>query len=785
VRLALVSSRELFPRLNVSELIDLSQAPVAFPADLEAAYDIVRAGTRFTFTPKLGTKSGPRVRGGTRALPPFTSCSTSFTGDGASLPITLSAPPVFDISLKPSLDLLYTSANGLERFVVSAEPTISVQGGVSVAVAFEGKVECTLELFTIRIPVGGPLALVIGGLVPVGVGIEASGKLTVAQLGLSTKVETKAKASIGLACPGGTNCEFVKSLGDFSLTATPTIDAPSLGDLRVDVGLAAFGFVKAAIGNPFLKSLRFEAVSAKAGGKLTGSFAPVVTQILDAAYKSDYKLSLEASAGVGADLSGALALLGLSGIASKELVISTDLATSPAGIATGAVSATIARAPTSDAVDPGRFQTGDTVTAAVKLDPASLEFLGVYNVGTVILVRNSGGQRTELGRVSASADQSEFAIPFVAKDAGSVNELFAFLVTKALPLELLQLEIGNAQSTTRSLQVSPGDRHTCAVLVDGRVKCWGKNDFGALGDGTLTDSPTPVVVVGISNAVAVAAGNDLSCAALADGTIKCWGSSSTVAPPFTVPGFTEATTVTLGQGHLCSIGKSGALRCWGNSNQGQVGAGTFAPANAGVAPQGITTALSVSAGSIHTCAVLGNGSVSCWGLNNFADLSSNVPVAVGLPGATAVGSGSIHTCARLAGGTVKCWGNNGGGQLGNGGTADSISPVDVLGITNATTVSAGRSVHSCAHLAGGMIKCWGANQFGQVGDGTSSSTNGVLTPTAVLGITNAVTVSVGGYVSCAPLTDGTLKCWGGNEVGQLGDGTKVDSSVPVTVNLLP
>jgi Dockerin type I domain len=477
VTLGLVSIRELFPNLNVSELIDLSQAPVAFPPELAATYDIQRTGNTFTFTPKLA--AAPSLSGegesavaaaiGTRALPPFSSCETTITGfsEGSPLPIGLSAPPLFSVTISPALDLVYTSANGLERFVVSAEPTIKVEGGLSVTAAFEGKIECTVDLFTIRIPVGGPLSFVIGGLVPVGIGLEASGKVTLATLSIGTKVETKAKAEIGLACPGGTNCEFVKSLGDFSLTATPKIVTPSLGNLRVEPSLAAFGFVKAAIGNPFLSSLRFDAFKAKAGGKLVGSFAPEISQIIDTTYKSNYQLSLEASAGVGANLSGALRLLGLSNVTALGLVISTDLAKSPTGLSTGAVSASIVRAPTSDSTDPARFQTGDTVNFTVKLDPTSINFLGLYNVGTVLLVRNSGSQQTEVGRVTASDGQTDFDVAFTAPGPGSISEFTAFAVTTLLPLDILSLEIGAAQPTTGvTVSVQPG----AATLAPGATQ---------------------------------------------------------------------------------------------------------------------------------------------------------------------------------------------------------------------------------------------------------------------------------------------------------------------------
>lgn len=443
VTLQLVSLREMFPNLAIRQTLDLARAPVQFPAELAAKYDIARSGDTYTFTPRPGAfgAAGSRQRAlaatGTSALPPFTSCESSFS----ALPIALSAPPLFSVTISPSLDLLYTAANGLERFVVQAEPVFKVEGGLSVTAAFEGKIDCKLELFVFRVPVGGPLSLFIGGLVPVGAGIEAGGKFTIASMGIGSKVEAKAKARIGLACPGGSNCEFVRALTDSNLTYTPTMDLPSIGDLRVEPTLMAYGYFKAEIGNPFLRRIRFEAFTARAGGKLAGSFAHKLSQITDTAYKSDYKVSLEAGAGVGADLQGALNLLGLSSVSALELTISTDLAQSPVG---------------SMSVDRAMFNAGDSVNFSVHFDPAHKDFfagLGPYNIRRVLLVRMNGLQTTVVAAAEAAAGQTEFTLPFTASDFGSAGEFTAFVVTGLLPLDVLALEVGRATAYAMDLQL--------------------------------------------------------------------------------------------------------------------------------------------------------------------------------------------------------------------------------------------------------------------------------------------------------------------------------------------
>src|SRR5947199_3095476 len=161
---------------------------------------------------------------------------------------------------------------------------------------------------------------------------------------------------------------------------------------------------------------------------------------------------------------------------------------------------------------------------------------------------------------------------------------------------------------------------------------------------------------------------------------------------------------------------------------------------------------------------------------------------------TAVAAGGLHTCMRLPDGTVQCWGRNNFGQLGNGdGSLTSTSvPVAVRGLTTATRVGTG-DAHTCALLGDGTVQCWGVGDSGQRGDGTFNNISTV--PVAVVGmggaghLTNAVAVAARGYHSCALLGDGTVRCWGRNADGQLGDGTVADpatgppgSSTPVQVS---
>jgi alpha-tubulin suppressor-like RCC1 family protein len=182
---------------------------------------------------------------------------------------------------------------------------------------------------------------------------------------------------------------------------------------------------------------------------------------------------------------------------------------------------------------------------------------------------------------------------------------------------------------------------------------------------------------------------------------------------------------------------------------------------------GITGATAVSVGR-GFCALLADGTVRCRGA---ADPPGIISVA-------ALSSGYSHDCALLEAGTIQCWGANDNGQLGVGTAAESdVPPSTVLGITDAAGVSAGYN-ETCAVLADGTVRCWGVNSYGQLGDGTTTDSS---VPVTVLGLTDAVAACTGDGHSCARLRDGSVQCWGANSFGQLGNGTTTDSTVPVVV----
>ena len=266
---------------------------------------------------------------------------------------------------------------------------------------------------------------------------------------------------------------------------------------------------------------------------------------------------------------------------------------------------------------------------------------------------------------------------------------------------------------------------------------------------------------------------------------------------FTVPEVSNAADVTAGDYHACVLLQDGEVRCSGHNGMGQLGNGATTNSSTPVPVVQMTQAAGVTTGGFHSCAVLRDGTVQCWGQNDVGQLgdgttnSSSTPVTVnGITSAIAVAAGYKHTCAVLQNGTVKCWGDNSYGELGDGNailqsqrggpsTAHSSNPVTVVGITTAVAVTASDGYHSCAVLQSGSMRCWGDNVSGQLGDGSRTT---AIIPVSVSGISTAVAVSSGDFHTCALLGNGSVMCWGLNFSGQLGDGTGWDSNTPVQVS---
>ncbi|MDI3282658.1 hypothetical protein [Polyangium sp. 15x6] len=391
--------------------------------------------------------------------------------------------------------------------------------------------------------------------------------------------------------------------------------------------------------------------------------------------------------------------------------------------------------------------------------------------------------------------------------------------------------------------VSSGGGFTCAVLSDEKARCWGSASDGAIGsEGTenLGDEPGEMghhlraVELGEgARVVEVVTGGSFSCALLRDGRVKCWGTKSHGvlglglgkavgnepgdmgdALPFVNLG-TGATvkSIAAGSTHICALLADGRVKCWGDGFRGALGLGDTEdrgddPAEMGDALPAVdlgasAVVLAISAAQYHSCALLTSGHVKCWGSGSLGQLGTgnketrgDDPGEMGdaLPAidlgngakALAVAAWGNHTCALLHDGRVKCWGSGTDGSTGQGDTlhrgdepgemGDALPAVD-LGVGATATAISG----DCVLLDGGRVKCWGYNGYGTLGLGDTKARGdepgemGDHLPYVDLGA-GAVAVAVvpRGSHTCVILQEGRIKCWGGNILGQLGLGDHED-----------
>jgi alpha-tubulin suppressor-like RCC1 family protein len=328
----------------------------------------------------------------------------------------------------------------------------------------------------------------------------------------------------------------------------------------------------------------------------------------------------------------------------------------------------------------------------------------------------------------------------------------------------------------REVRVSSGSGHNCAIVPVGEVRCWGRNDFGQLGNGSTTDSLVTVAVSGLSGVTQISAGSQHTCAVLESGEARCWGrndfgqlgtgSASDSSPtPVAVNGLAGVTQIVAGHYHTCALVNGGEVRCWGQGIDGRLGNGATVDSSEPVAVVGLSGATQIAAGGFHSCAVVSGGEVRCWGYNDYGVLGngstvkSSTPVAVsGLSGVTQISAGSQHTCAVLEGGEARCWGWNNVGQLGNGaGRNFSLLPVTVIDIAGVTQIAAGH-FHTCAILSGGDARCWGSNNFGQLGYRYFGGFE--VRPKVVSGLSGGTQIASGNSDSCAVVMSREVQCWG-------------------------
>jgi alpha-tubulin suppressor-like RCC1 family protein len=372
-----------------------------------------------------------------------------------------------------------------------------------------------------------------------------------------------------------------------------------------------------------------------------------------------------------------------------------------------------------------------------------------------------------------------------------------------------------------AVQVSCGSEFTCALLVDGSVRCWGRNQFGQLGlNGPATFTSVPVAVPGLAGAAKSISSTDAehTCALLTNGSVNCWGSdfegelgnntpmtADFSATPFNVgglPGPASAIAVNGDEFSCAVMASDGSIWCWGDNIWGELGNGT----SGGSAPfpvqaLALTGATAIGGGESFMCS-LALGGVYCWGEDTNGQLGNGTlpsngmvtrPGSVfGLGGGTTplmVAGGAFHACAVVAGGTVYCWGWNSDGQLGTTAVpigSNGTSAVAVQGLPTGAKAVAPGGYHTCAVLTNGSVWCWGRESPGQLGNGATMAPNGdafTATPVQVIGLpagVPATAVSAALYQTCALLANGSVWCWGQGNFGELGNSSS-NSSTPLEV----
>jgi alpha-tubulin suppressor-like RCC1 family protein len=294
-------------------------------------------------------------------------------------------------------------------------------------------------------------------------------------------------------------------------------------------------------------------------------------------------------------------------------------------------------------------------------------------------------------------------------------------------------------------QLAGGGAHTCGLVADGSAYCWGNNEQGQLGNGATVSTSTPVAVSGGLRFAAIDTGASHTCGLTGSGTAYCWGRNdrgqlgdgTTVArsTPVAVSGGARFQTVTaggFGVGHTCGLTTGNEALCWGDNERGQLGNGasdvTGHSSPAPVAGGFAFTALHAGLGR-HTCALLASGAAFCWGENTFGGLGNGSRIDSAVPSAVVGGfsfaqlrAGGFlgHTCGLTSSGAAVCWGENERGQVGDGTTLDRSTPVAVAGGLAFTSLDLG-SRHTCGHASVGFVYCWGSGAAGQVGDDSTSN----------------------------------------------------------------
>ncbi len=343
-------------------------------------------------------------------------------------------------------------------------------------------------------------------------------------------------------------------------------------------------------------------------------------------------------------------------------------------------------------------------------------------------------------------------------------------------------------------QLSLGEKHTCVILTDGHLWCWGANQWNQLLPGTAAEQLSPIESPHFTDWRQVQNGEGHICGIRADGSMWCWGrglegqlgqgDGLSHIVPARVGTDVDWVLLATGRPHNCGSRMDGSVWCWGNDSHGQMGQGTTGGATRSPIRVGTDTDwIDVQARWLHNCALKSDGELWCWGLGRNGELGNGVEMDTGVlqsptPGQRwrVLGPGAFHTCAIRQDDTLWCWGANWSGQTGDGSTISPVlAPQQVGTDADWRDVKSGRG-HTCAIRNNGTLWCWGANGNDQLGIG---SAGGQSSPVQVGTETDWRMVFGGENFTCGLRTD--LWCWGLNDQGQLGLGDRMNRDMPQPV----
>jgi hypothetical protein len=345
-------------------------------------------------------------------------------------------------------------------------------------------------------------------------------------------------------------------------------------------------------------------------------------------------------------------------------------------------------------------------------------------------------------------------------------------------------------------QISAGNQRTCQAAYDGVAKCWGETelepvDFTA-GTQLIKNVRLRSISVGLYHICGVAFGGVAYCMGLNNyGQLGRGSKDDTFSPIGRVQGGITFASISAGASHTCGLTPTGSVYCWGAGEEGRLGNDSGKDSDVPVPVSGGLTFRIISAGYRNTCGITTSGAAYCWGGvggtgiprggTDPPDAFASAPVPGNLT-FNGISAGYFFVCGVASSGAAYCWGSNETGQLGTGSDKDSDTPVPVSGQLTFRSVSAAVGGHACGITKSGAAYCWGLNDSGQLGNGTKKDSR---VPVAVSGGLTFASISAGHFHTCGVTTDGALYCWGAEGMGGLGVGTKAGSTVPVRVSGLP